>query len=179
MDIQMSMILETARLQLREMTFSDMEALSFILKDEKVMYAYNGAFNDEETVAWMEKQLQRYKEFGFGLWGMFLKTSNEMMGQCGITMQEYKAAQVPEIGYLLAYKHWHQGYATEAAIACREYGFNTLHFDALYSIIRDTNIASQRVAVRNGMRPIDTLIKHYRGIDMPHLVYCIRKVISR
>ena len=54
-----------------------------------------------------------------------------------------------------------------------------LHFDALYSIIRDTNIASQRVAVRNGMRPIDTLIKHYRGIDMPHLVYCIRKVISR
>ena len=34
-----------------------------------------------------------------------------MIGQCGITMQEYKTAQVPEIGYLLAHKYWHKGYA--------------------------------------------------------------------
>ena len=66
------MILQTGRLQLREMTFSDMEALSLILQDENVMYAYNGAFNDEETLAWMQKQLQRYRDHGFGLWGMIL-----------------------------------------------------------------------------------------------------------
>lgn len=98
-----------------------------------------------------------------------------MIGQCGITMQEYKTAQVPEIGYLLAHKYWHKGYAVEAATACREYGFNTLKFDELYSIIRDTNIASQKVALRNGMNPIDSIVKHYRGVDMPHLVYCVRK----
>lgn len=45
------MILQTDRLQLREMTFSDIGALSLILQDENVMYAYNGAFNDEETLA--------------------------------------------------------------------------------------------------------------------------------
>ncbi len=100
-------ILETDRLQLREMRMSDLAALSVMLQDEKVMYAYNGAFNDEETVAWMQKQLRRYEEYGFGLWGMFDKVSGEMIGQCGITMQEYKTMLVPEIGYLLAYKHWH------------------------------------------------------------------------
>lgn len=83
-----------------------------------------------------------------------------MIGQCGITMQEYKTAQVPEIGYLLAHKYWHKGYAVEAATACREYGFNTL---------------KQKVALRNGMNPIDSIVKHYRGVDMPHLVYCVRK----
>lgn len=168
-------VLETNRLLLREMTLSDMSALSLILQDEKVMYAYNGAFNDKETLIWMQKQLQRYKDYGFGLWGVFLKDTNKMIGQCGITMQEYKATQVPEIGYLFAYKHWHNGYATEAAIACREYGFNTLRFDELYSIIRDTNIASQKVALRNNMSPIDSIVKHYRGVDMPHIIYCVRK----
>lgn len=168
-------ILETDRLQLREMTLSDIGALSSMLQDEKVMYAYNGAFNDEETLAWMQKQMQRYEEYGFGLWGVFIKNTDEMIGQCGITMQEYKATQVPEIGYLLANEHWHKGYAVEAATACREYGFNALHFDALYSIIRDTNIASQNVALRNGMSFIDTIVKHYRGVDMPHMVFRIKR----
>ncbi|MDO4179825.1 MAG: GNAT family N-acetyltransferase [Bacteroidales bacterium] len=169
------MVLETNRLLLREMTLSDISALSSILQDEKVMYAYNGAFSDKETLIWMQKQLQRYKDYEFGLWGVFLKDTDEMIGQCGITMQEYKATQVPEIGYLLAHDYWHKGYAIEAATACREYGFNTLNFNALYSIIRDTNIASQNVALRNGMTIIDTITKHYRGVDMPHMVFCIKK----
>ncbi|MEG1545283.1 MAG: GNAT family N-acetyltransferase [Tannerellaceae bacterium] len=168
------MILETARLQLYEMNLSDIKSLSSILQDESVMYAYNGAFSEEETMIWMEKQFQRYKESGFGLWAVFLKDTNEMIGQCGITMQEYKMAQVPEIGYLFAYKYWHKGYATEAAIACREYGLNTLHFNTLYSIIRDTNAASQKVALRNGMYSIDTIVKHYRGVEMPHIVFCTK-----
>ena len=147
-------VLETNRLQLREMTLSDMSALSLILQDEKVMYAYNGAFSDKETLAWMQKQLQRYKDYGFGLWGVFLKDTDEMIGQCGITMQEYKAAQVPEIGYLLAYNYWHKGYAVETATVCREYGFNTLKFDELYSFVWDTNVASQKVVIRYGLLPI-------------------------
>lgn len=166
-------ILETPRLLLREMDISDMHSLRMILQDEKVMYAYNGAFDEQETVMWMQKQLQRYKDFGFGLWAVVLKESGEMIGQCGITMQEYNDTIVPEIGYLLAYKHWHKGYAIEAAAACRDYGFSTLHFDAIYSIIRDNNIASQKVAIRNGMTPIDSVIKYYRGEEMPHKVYRI------
>lgn len=166
-------ILETPRLLLREMDLSDMDSLRMILQDEKVMYAYNGAFDERETVMWMQKQLQRYKDFGFGLWAVVLKDSGDMIGQCGITMQEYNDMMVPEVGYLLAYKHWHKGYAIEAATACRDYGFSTLHFDAIYSIIRDNNIASQKVAIRNGMIPIDSVVKHYRGEEMPHKVYRI------
>ncbi|MEG2429539.1 MAG: GNAT family N-acetyltransferase, partial [Oscillospiraceae bacterium] len=123
------MILETKRLILRKLSQEDYLPLSKILQNEKVMYAYEHAFSDEETQTWLERQLSRYEKDKIGLWAVILKTTGEMIGQCGITMQEYKMAQVPEIGYLFAYKYWHKGYATEAAIACREYGLNTLHFN--------------------------------------------------
>ena len=64
-------ILETERLLLREMTCSDMGALREILQDPRVMYAYNGPFDEQECAAWLQKQLRRYEEFGCGLF--FLK----------------------------------------------------------------------------------------------------------
>ena len=164
-------ILETERLLLREMTCSDMGALREILQDPRGMYAYKGPFDEQECAVWLQKQLRRYEEFGFGLWAVLLKETGRMIGQCGITMQEYKGKMVPEVGSLFAYSFWHQGYATEAARACREYGVKTLGFPVIYSIIRDTNKASQQVAIRNGMHPIDTLVKLYRGVEIPHIVY--------
>lgn len=86
-------------------------------------------------------------------------------------MQPWKNEEVLEIGYLLERSHWHQGYAIEAARACKKYAFDVLKADEVCSIIRDTNVASQKVAVRNGMIRKDTWIKHYRGIDMPHFRY--------
>ena len=62
------MILETERLYLRELNQGDFEALSRILTDEETMYAYNGAFSPEETREWLDRQLTRYKKYGFGLW---------------------------------------------------------------------------------------------------------------
>lgn len=172
----MKYIIETSRLLMREMGADDFKDICSILQDERVMYAYNGAFNDEETVDWIERQIKRYEEYKFGLWAVLLKRSGRIIGQCGITMQEYDGKPVPEIGYLFAFDYWHHGYATEAAAACKEYGFGKLHFDTLYSIIRETNTASINVALRNGMRPIGTLKKHYRGIDMPHIVYGVSSV---
>lgn len=159
--------METQRLQLREMTLADLPSLAAVLQDERVMYAYEGAFSDAETALWMQKQFRRYQEYGFGLWAVVLKDTREMIGQCGITLQEYKGKQVPEIGYLLAHGHWHRGYAAEAAVACREYGFNTLNFNALYSIIRDTNVSSQQVALRNGMTLVTPLSSSTAGSGCP------------
>ena len=50
----MDIVLETDRLYLREMNQGDMEALCRILKDPEVMYAYEGAFTDEEVQEWLD-----------------------------------------------------------------------------------------------------------------------------
>lgn len=167
------MILETERLYLRELVPSDFESLCKILKDKDTMYAYEGAFNDDEVQEWLDRQIARYKKWGFGLWAVVLKETNEMIGQCGLTMQPWKESEVLEIGYLFERSYWHRGFATEAAKACKEYAFETLNATEVCSIIRDTNFASQNVAIRNGMTRVDTWIKHYKGVDMPHDRYVV------
>lgn len=165
------MIFETERLYLREMKQSDFNSLCKILQDEATMYAYEGAFSDSEVQEWLDRQIFRYQKWHFGLWALILKETDTMIGQCGLTMQPWKDEEVLEIGYHLERSYWHKGYATEAAKACKKYAFETLARDEVCSIIRDTNIASQNVAIRNGMTKTDTWIKHYRGVDMPHYRY--------
>lgn len=167
------MILETERLYLRELTQEDYPSLCRILQDEETMYAYEGAFCDTEVQEWLDRQMSRYRRWGFGLWAVVLKETDQMIGQCGLTMQPWKGEEVLEVGYLLERNFWHRGYATEAARACRDYAFEVLQAKEVCSIIRDTNLASQKVAIRNGMCRKDSDIKHYKGVDMPHDRYVI------
>ena len=170
------MIIETERLLLREMQPTDYPALSKILQDADVMYAYEGPFSDTETQEWLNKQLKKnYEEHGFGLWAVVLKATGEMIGNCGLTMQKYKDTQVLEVGYLFQKAFWHKGFATEAAKACRDYAFTKLDVKEVFSIIRDSNTASQNVAKRNAMTVTDTFVKHYRGVDMPHYLYSVKR----
>ena len=169
------MILETERLILREMTQEDYPALAEILQDREAMFAYEHAFSDEETQAWLNRMLERYRTDGYGLWAVVRKETGEMIGQCGLTRQRVEERGVLEIGYLFQRKHWKQGYAIEAARACKAYAFETLHADEVFSIVRDNNIASMNVAIRNGMTVRCRFTKHYYDIDMPHYAFSIRK----
>lgn len=169
------MILETERLTLREMTTEDLPALSEILQDEETMYAYEGAMSDIETREWLDRQLARYKEDSFGLWVVVLKETGKMIGQCGLSWQEADGRRVLEIGYLLNRAYWHKGYAAEAVAGCKRYAFDILNANEVYSIIRDTNIASMNVAIRNGMTIRGRFVKHYRGVDMPHIIFSVRR----
>ena len=169
------MILDTKRLYLREMDQGDFDALCEILQDEKTMYAYEGAFSDGEVQQWLDRQRSRYQQWGFGLWAVILKENGKMIGQCGLTIQPWKESEVLEIGYLLNRIYWHKGYAAEAAVACKKYAFDTLKAEEVCSIIRDTNTASQSVAVRTGMTRADSwtcpTIAMWFGADRPHPWY--------
>ena len=165
---------QTERLLLREMGEADLPVLRAILQDPQVMTAYEGPFSEAEVRAWLDRQLRRYEETGAGLWAVVRRDTGEMIGQCGLTWQDVGGeAPVLEVGYLFLRAHWHQGFATEAARACRDWAFSVLRAPRVYSVIRDTNVASQRVAQRNGMAVIARFVKHYRGVEMPHLLYAV------
>ena len=169
------MRLTTDRLVLREMTDDDLPALGAILQDETTMAAYNGPFTDEEVTRWLRRQQRGYREDGHGLWAVELTTDPTLIGQCGITRQTVDGTDVLEVGYLFSRAHWHRGYATEAARAARDWAFATLAADAVYALVRDTNIASMNVAIRLGMTVRGRFVKHYRGCAMPHYAFAVTR----
>ena len=74
------MVLETERLYLREMKQSDFNSLCKILQDEDTMYAYEGAFSDDEVQEWLDRQISRYQKWYFGLWSVILKETEMASG---------------------------------------------------------------------------------------------------
>jgi RimJ/RimL family protein N-acetyltransferase len=168
-------VIETARLILREMTLDDLSAMREIVCDEQTMYAWNGAWSEEECLEGLQKHMRGYREDGFGRWAVVLRASGKVIGICGLQWCDTDKDSVLEIGYLFNRVYWHNGYAAEAAIASKRYAFDVLDVEEVFSLIRDTNIPSMNVAIRNGMLIRRRFIKHYKGEDMPHYIFSVRK----
>ena len=122
------MVIETERLLLREMTEEDFSALYKVLADPEIMKYYPHVFDESGVRRWILRNIERYNVFGFGLWAVCLKTTGEMIGDCGLTMQLIDGEIKPEIGYHIRVDKQRKGYAKEAAIAVRDWTFNNTPF---------------------------------------------------
>ena len=168
-----NMVLETKRLILREMTLNDEESLLKVFSNSEAMQFYPKPFDCQMTQTWIERNMQRYSQDGFGLWALVLKESGECIGDCGLVVQEVDGVEEVEVGYHVRRDLWGKGYATEAAQCCQVYGFNRLGFKKLISLIHPANIASRRVAEKNAMR----LVKELNWKDRLVYVYVIERRI--
>ena len=164
-------ILETPRLILREFVPEDAAALARVLSDPETMRHYPAPYLLAGVEEWIARNRARYAADGHGLWGMVLKATGELVGDCGLIRQEVDGEFLVEIGYHVRRDLWGQGLAPEAAGACRDYGFAHLKVDRLISLIRPDNIPSQKVAEKAGMALWKTVV--WRGL--PHRVYAIRR----
>ena len=114
------MIIETERLYLREMTEHDFDELYKVLGDSEIMKYYPYSFDEYRVRSWIQRNMDRYHTFGFGLWAVCLKETDEMIGDCGLTMQLINGQIKPEIGYHIRADRQRKGYAKEAACAVRD-----------------------------------------------------------
>ena len=148
------MIIETERLYLREMTESDFDALEKVLADQSIMQYYPYTFDRSRITNWIQRNIDRYATFGFGLWAVCLKETDEMIGDCGLTMQIIGGEIKPEIGYHIRADQQRKGYATEAAIAVRDWTFTNTTFNMVYSYMKHTNVPSYKTAMAYGCRQV-------------------------
>lgn len=166
----MKYIIETERLRLRQIGQDDFNNLKAILSDPITMKYYPSPYDDLGVQKWIDWCNGCYKKRGFGLWAVELKDGT-FIGDTGITLQNIDGDEVFEIGYHYNREYWHQGYASEAARACKKWYFDNTDYDEVYSYMNIDNLGSRKVAQNNGM----TFIKDYHSDDEHLVVYKITR----
>jgi [ribosomal protein S5]-alanine N-acetyltransferase len=164
-------VLETERLVLRRLTRDDVDAIFAMIGDPVAMQYYPRRFEHKDAEEWIERNLHRYAEDGYGLYAAVLKTDGDVIGDCGLVAQQIEGHAEIEVGYHLRRDQWGHGYATEAARGCMEYAFDTLDAAKVISLIRPENLPSRRVAERNGMQ-VERQMMYF---ERTHLMYAKSK----
>ena len=166
-------ILKTKHLNIGYFSPDDLSSLYDIMKKPEVMYAWEHGFTKAETKKWLDNQILRYKNDGYGYFAVTLK--NKLIGQVGLGKSEINGETVTELGYIFDNSVWGQGYAAEAAKACVDLAFNKYDIDKLYCTIRPENTSSVHLALKLGMVKLGEYLKIYDGKEMPHLIFAIEK----
>lgn len=146
--------LETPRLMTRFATRDDIATwLDYCSDSVATTYtAIAGKTPQETAEIYIDTTLKRYQENRLGLQVLINKETREFIGLCGLLVQEVAGKREIEVGYHLLRRHWGKGYAIEAAQMFRDYAFEAMQLDSVISMIHSENMASQKVALRNGMR---------------------------
>ena len=146
-----TIVCATSRLLLRHFTLDDLEALTAMHSHPEVSRFLGGVKTPEQTRQRLLEWLDDYERYGFSKWAVVLRTTGELIGRCGLSLEEIDGQSEWELGWTFARAHWGHGYATEAAAAVMEHCFRKLGHQHLISLIRPGNLASMRVAERIGM----------------------------
>jgi len=154
--------LETERLVLRRPELDDSDAYAELWGDPEVVRFLGGkTLPPQEVPGAIERMLGQWERHGLGLFSVLRKEDGQLLGRVGYllwdterwvnAMHEKLDGELElEIGWTVIRKFWNQGYATEAALVCRDHAFEELGRDRVISLIAEENVASIRVAEKIG-----------------------------
>ncbi len=163
--------LDTERLLLRPLVPGDAEALNAIQADPHHMRFYPHPFSLEESRAWIDGMLARYERDGFALLAVEDRGSGAFLGNVGPATQSIDGVSEVELGWSITPARARQGIATEAAIACRDWVFETLAIDHVVALVLPANTPSAGVARNLGM----TVWRETIWGSQPHLHLLYRR----
>jgi RimJ/RimL family protein N-acetyltransferase len=165
----MTITLQTSRLLLRRPRFDDADAFAEYLADPEAMRFLGGETVPREDVpSVIQKWLDRWEANGVGPFAIERRDDGRVVGRTGLIVWDTREwrnstyaeagdhAQL-ELGWALMPGHWGNGYATEAALAVRDWARQELGIGRLISLINPDNVQSQRVAERLGAKPAETV----------------------
>jgi RimJ/RimL family protein N-acetyltransferase len=142
------------------------------------MEHFPGVLTREESDQMIRHMELHFEEFGYGLWAVEIRWAEKLIGFAGLAVPTFNTHFTPavEIGWRLTRDEWGNGYATEAAKAAIDFGFDHARLDEILSWTIPANERSQGVMTRLGMERAPELdFDHPRFLDddrlRRHVVY--------
>ena len=164
------MILETQRCYLREFFTNDAQYFYDLNSDpEVVKYTGDKPFGNVQEAKSFLENYDQYQKYGYGRWAVINKNTNEYIGWCGLKYSP--DLDEVDLGFRFFRKYWNQGYATETAEACIEFGFNTLNISKIVGRAMEANIGSVKVLEKTGME----FVGNFEFNLHPGVLYQIKK----
>jgi ribosomal-protein-alanine N-acetyltransferase len=166
----MNTIIHTERLTLRAWETKDLLDCIEMNLDKEVMKYFPSILTKEQSIEFYDRVQKHFLENGFGLYVVENTSTKQFLGYTGFMIANFEASFTPciEIGWRFKKQYWGKGYATEAAKACLQYGFDSLGFDKICSFTATPNIKSENVMKTIGM--IKTGTFSHPKIDKEHIL---------
>src|ERR1041385_4518980 len=144
----------TERLLLRRWRPADREPFATMNADPIVMKHFPSTLSREQSDALVERVEATFGQHGFGPWAVEVPNVAPFIGFVGLSVPRFTAHFTPcvEIGWRLAAEHWNKGYASEAARAVVNAGFDVFHLEEIVAFTVPINLPSRRVMEKIGMR---------------------------
>ncbi len=150
---------------------ADIDLAMGLWGDPEVTKLIGGPFSREQVQERLSREIGTLQSHGVQYWPMFLLSTGEFIGCCGL--RPYKSgAGIYEIGIHLQRGHWGQGYALEATRAIMGYAFDALGVKALFAGHNPANEASRRLLAKLGFRY--THDEYYPPTGLDHPSYLLR-----
>jgi RimJ/RimL family protein N-acetyltransferase len=156
-------MIETARLTLSAWTEAERAPYRAMCADPEVMHDYPAPFTTEVADERFERHMAAFTRDGFGKWALRRNEDGEYLGYCGVNPIWQTLAPGPglEIGWRMVRSAWGRGYASEAARAALANVFARTSANEVLSYTASTNLRSQAVMRRLGLRRDASRDFHY------------------
>jgi RimJ/RimL family protein N-acetyltransferase len=157
----------TSRLMFERLRAEHTDAIHRMHRDAEQMALLGGVRTPEQTAAYMARNLAHWDEFGFGIWVLRDRASNEIIGRTLLRHLDIDGVDEVETGYGFFPAYWGRGLATEATLACLDYGWHVLKLESIVAITRPVNARSRRVMEKTGMTYEREIVRE----GLPHVLY--------
>lgn len=148
----MSSVLVTSRLMLRPYSADDLPVVLPIFSDPITMAFWPQPLTEVAVLAWVQRNSAAFQATRLGRLIVELRDTHVVIGDCGIVYGEVNGQPEYDLGYIVHHPYWRQGFGSECAQACLDYGIHTLGLRRMVANMACDHIASMRVAERLGMQ---------------------------
>lgn len=142
--------LETERTIMRVLTVRDASDFYNLNLDLEVLkYTGDVPFETLELAKTFLSSYDQYEKYGVGRLAVIEKATSKFIGWCGLKYNPNE--DIYDLGFRFFKQYWNQGFASETAKKCLDYGFNDLKLNRIVGRAMKENIASIKVLEKIGM----------------------------